>query len=71
LLNILYLHMCLFYTLLHRCLFCKCLSIVLISHGVAGRQCVDIVLLLLLIYMVTLKHSDLFKVIAVYFGLLF
>jgi hypothetical protein len=63
--------MCLFTTLLHRCLFCKCLSIVLISHGVAGGRCVDIVLLQVLYYMVTLKHSDLFNVIAVYFGLLF
>lgn len=49
----------------------KYLSIVLISYGVAGGQCVDIVLLLSLIYMVTLKNSYLFMVIAVYFGLLF
>jgi hypothetical protein len=63
--------MCLFPTLVHRCLFCKCLSIVLIPYGVAGGQCVDIVLLQALLYMVTLKHSDLFKVIVVYFGLLF
>ena len=56
--------MCLFPTLLHRCLFCKCLSIVVISHGVAGGQCVDIVLLQALLYMVTLKHSYLFKEIA-------
>jgi len=64
LLNIVYLQMCLFPTLLHRC-------IVLISHGVAGGQCVDIVLLQTLFYRVTLKHSDMFKVIAVYFGLMF
>jgi len=56
--------MCLFPTLLYRC-------VVIILHGVAGGQCVDIVLLQALFYSVILKHSDLFKVIAVYFGLLF
>jgi len=64
LLSIVYLQMCLFPTLLYWC-------IVIISHGVADGQCVDIVLLQALFYRVILKHSDLFKVIAVYFSLLF
>jgi len=56
--------MSLFPSLLHRC-------IVIISYGVAVGHCVDIVLLQALFYRVILKHSELFKMIAVYFGLLF
>lgn len=52
--------------------FCKCLyaSIVLSSYVVAGGQCVDIILLLALFYMVTLKYLALCRMVAVYFGLL-